>query len=149
MRRATRYMFAAFVLGVICTISIAIRVVGNRVACSTEERFKTVDPSGITFEVEDTCCDTLAKDEHIRLYATKVTPKGAWGFWGLRNRRTLLIEYDPGRFDNPLPSINHPSQTTILISIPEVSSIVYQNRKWENMSVNYEIGRVDYPSATK
>jgi len=133
----------------ICSIWMAIRLVGNRIACHKEVRLKTEDPSGYIFEVEDTTCDILAKDEAISVYARKVDPKGPWVLSGWRNQRTLLFRYDPGRWDNPLPSITHLSQSTILISVPEVSSIDYQNRKWANMSVNYEIGRVDYPAASK
>lgn|GEM_PF-2896788 len=150
MKRKTKYILGVVVaLGGICGLCMAILFAYTRNACQTETRQRIDDPSGFVFEVVDESCDTLAKDEAISVYARKAVSKGTWGFFGWRNQRTLLFRYDPGRPDNPLPSIKHPSQTTILISIPEVSSIVYQNRKWENMSVNYEIGRVDYPSATK
>jgi hypothetical protein len=135
--------------GGICAMCFGIQFIGTRIACQAEQRLKIEDPSGFIFEVVDESCDTLGKDEAISVYARKAVPKGAWAFWGWRDQRMLLFRYDPGRFDNPLPSITHPSQTKILISIPEVSSIVYQSHKWENLSVNYDIGRVDYPVASK
>ena len=124
-------------------------MVKDRNACLTETKLKTEDPAGFIFEVEYSNCDTLAKDEAIRVYARKVTPKRVWTFPGWQNKRTLLFRYDPGRWDNPLPSITRPSGSTILISIPEVSSIEYRNRKWEIMNINYAIGRVDYPAVSR
>lgn len=150
MKRAGIYILGVVVaLGGIYTTFTAVRFVGNRIACRTEGKLKIEDPSGFIFEVEDTTCHAFASDESVSVYARKVTPKGAWAFRDWRNQRTLLFRYDPGRSDNPLPSITRPSQSTILISIPEVSSISQQNRRWENMSVNYEIGRVDYPGSSR
>jgi len=154
VKRAETYILGVilgvvFALGGIYTVLTAIRFVGNRIACHTEEKLKIEDASGFIFEVEDTTCHTLAADENVSVYARRVTPKGAWALPDWRNRRTLLFRYDPGRWDNPLPSITRPSQSTIRISIPEVSSIVRQNRKWQNMSVDYDIGRVDYPATSK
>jgi hypothetical protein len=142
-------LWAVVVLGGIYTTLTAIRFVGNRIACHTERKLKIEDPSGFIFEVEDTTCHTLASDENVRVYVRKATPTGTWAFLDRRTHRTLLFRYDPGRWDNPLPTITRPSQSTILISIPEVSSIVEQSRTWENMSVDYHIGRVDYPAPSK
>jgi hypothetical protein len=103
----------------------------------------------LKFEVTYLSCDTLAKDEAIRVYAETTTSDRAWFFEKWRHQRTLLFRYDPGRPDSPLPSITRPNPSTILISIPEVSSIDEQNHKWSNMTINYQIGRVDYPSLPK
>jgi hypothetical protein len=150
VKRKTKYILGVvFAVAGVCALSMAVWFAYARNACQTEERLEVEGPSGLIFEVVDESCDTLAKDESISVYAKEAVPKGTWGFFGWRNQRTLLFRYDPGRPDNPLPSITHPSQTTILISITEVSSIVYQKRKWEDMLVNYEIGRVDYPTTLK
>jgi hypothetical protein len=141
-----------FIVGTVLSIAaifVVFRFAVSRLTCQTEERLKIDDPAGFRFEVEYKSCDTLAKDEAISVYATKIAPKGAGLFSSWRDRRTLLFRYDPGRWDNPLPSITRPSQSAILISIPEVSSIGYQNREWEKMSVNYAIGRIDYPTPSK
>lgn len=115
--------------------------------CSTE-KVEEVNLSNLRFQIEDTSCDGLAKDEAIRVYIKDMASDEGSIFSRWTNQRTLLFRYDPGRWDNPLPFITRPSQSTILISIPEVSSIDYQNRKWENMCVNYDIRRVDYPAAS-
>ena len=122
---------------------------GDRDACISEQLETIPNLAGAKVEVVYTNCDTIAKQEDVSVYFSPVTVKEKSWFAKWTNHRTLIFRYDPGRPDNPLPSITRSSQSTILISIPDVSSISYQNRKWENMSVNYEIGRVDYPSATK
>lgn len=141
-------LYAIIAIGAIGALRRAIRAYTEN-ACLTEERLKIDDHYGFAYEVVYENCDTIAKQEDISVYAKKAVPKGYHGSSGSEDQRTLLFRYDPGRYDNPLPTITRPSQSTILISIPKVSSIIYQNRKWENMSVNYEIGQVDYPATTK
>jgi len=150
VRRKTRYILGVVAtLGGICAVCVAILFAYTRNVCQTEERLKIEDPSGFTFDVVYESCDTLAKDEAISVYARKPAPKGTWPFSGWRNQRTLLFRYDPMREDSPLPTITRQSSSIILISIPEISEINYQKRKWENISINYDIGRVYYPPVTK
>lgn len=143
---------AIYIAGVVLSIAmifVVFRFAFSRFTCQTEERLKIDDPAGFRFQVEYTSCDTLAKQETISVYATKVTSKGVGLLSRWRDQRTLLFRYDPGRWGNPLPTITRPSQSAILISVPEVSSIEYQNREWEKRSVNYAVGHVDYPTASK
>jgi hypothetical protein len=150
VKRAGKFVIGVIAaLGGIYAILFSTGFVFSRLACQTEEKLKIDDPSGLRFELEYTNCDLLAKDEAISVYAEKILPTGPWFFSSWRNQRTLIFRYDPEREDSPLPSITRPSQSTILISIPEVSSILYQNRAWANMSVNYDIRRVTYPAASK
>ena len=138
------------ILVVIAIYSIwtAFRTALNRITCSATN-VEVVNLSSLRFEVEDTRCDGLAKDEAIRVYVNDFELHGGWIFSKWRNKRTLLFDYDPGRWDNPLPSITRPNPSTILISIPEVSSIHYQSRKWADITVNYHIGQVEYPEPSK
>jgi hypothetical protein len=150
VRHAAKYILGVLVaIGGIYAIVLVIHFALIHLSCTTEERFRIENLSGVSFEVTDTSCDTLAKDENIRIYARKVDPIGAGIFSRWRNQKRLIFRYDPGSSDNPLPSITRPSQLTILISIPAVSSISEQEHEWENMSVNYDIGHVDYPGASK
>jgi hypothetical protein len=107
-----------------------------------------VDLPGVRFEVESASCDLIAKDEVVNVYAMKATGKRLWPFSNWGRDRTLIFRYDPGRDDDPLPSITRPYQSAIHISIPEVSSIAVQNRQWENMSISYEIGKIYYPASS-
>jgi hypothetical protein len=135
-------------LGLICAMGIAIRLWLIRAACETEEKLK-IEVSGYQFEVDDVSCDTIAKDEHIKVYGRKMPSPGARFFPEWRNPRMLLFEYDPGRSDNPPPLITHPSQSTILISIGELSEIIYQSHRWNDMYITYDIRKIDYPAPVK
>lgn len=147
MKRPLRNAFLVILILIGLTAATATFLIDRNI--SSTELVKVEDVSGIRFEVEDTSNDTFAKDEAVSVYAKRSVSDGMWFFPSWRNRRTLIFRYDPGRPDNPLPLITHPSQTTILISVPEVSSIIFQNQTWENISVSYEIGKVDYPAAMK
>ena len=149
MKRIGRNTFWAIVaLGLIFATGFVIRSAVSRAVCDTDKKLN-VEISGIRFEVEDVSCDVIAKDEEVNVYATKTTSEGHRFFPAWGNRRTLLFKYDPGRWDNPLPFITRPSKSSIHITVPEVSSIEYQIHKWDDISVDYDIGRVDYPSTSK
>ncbi len=119
-------------------------------ACISEEKMTIPDLSGAKVEVFYTNCDTMVKDEAISIYFSRAAAKEKSWFAGWRNHRRLVFRYDPGgKSDSPLPSITNPSKSTILISVPEVSSVIYQSRNWESMSIAYEIGKVYYPVNSK
>jgi len=150
LKKSARYTLITFVaFGLMGALYLALGFGINRMACGKEDNLKVEELSGVRFEVTYLSCDTIAKDEAVRVYAETIVPDRAWFFAKWRNRRTLLFRYDPESDSSPLPTITRPSQSTILISIPEVSSISYQNRNWANMNVNYDIGRVQYPSGSK
>ena len=128
-----------------CVLLASLFFLIRRNACSNEV-LQTLDVSGVRFEVESASCDLIAKDEVVNVYAMRLGGKQYWPFSSWGRHRTLIFRYDPGRDDNPLPSITVPSQSSIRILIPEVSSIAVQNRKWENMSISYEIDKVYYPA---
>lgn len=112
----------------------------NTWACSSETRMTLPDISGGEFEVIYTNCDTVAKDESISVYVSA----RSW-VAKLLAKKTLLFRYDPAISNSPLPSIKPSGQNRILISIPRVSSISFQSRKWGAIEVDYEIGKIDYP----
>ena len=142
---------AVYIVGTVLSIAaifVVFRFAVSRFTCQTEERLKIDDPAGFRFEVEYKSCDTLAKDESISVYDQNCT-EGGRTIFEMERSTTLLFRYDPGRWGNPLPAITRPSQSAILISIPEVASIGYQNREWDKMSVIYAIERVNYPTPSK
>ena len=110
-------------------------------ACISEQRMTIPELSGARVELVQTNCDTLAKDEAISIYFSRSAVKGDSWFARWRNHRALVFRYDPGRSDNPLPSITNSAHSTILISVPEVSSAIYQSGSWENISIAYKIGK--------
>ena len=112
--------------------------------CEVEQVAKYENLDGIKFEVTDTDFDLLTKDEFVTVFASDASVKGRWFFYDWRSRRIPVLRYDRGRFDEPWPLIKRSSAGTILISVPKVSSIGLQVRKWGRQSIDYEIGRVDY-----
>jgi hypothetical protein len=111
----------------------------------SEDRMTISNLEGMEFKTIYTNCDTLAKDEEISVYVSKSATSRESLFTRWLNRKTLIFSYDPGRYDNPLPSIQATGNDRILITVLRVSSINLQNRKWRNVSINYDIGHIDYP----
>ena len=94
------------------------------------------------FEIVDVSCDTLAKDEVVRIY--ELTPHRLW-LGHLEDRGTLLFGYDPGNPQNIQPQIAIDARGELTISIPWISSIWYKADRWNGRPIHYEIGRIDYP----
>lgn len=114
----------------------------NTWACYSETKMTLPDISGGDFEIIYTSCDVLAKDESISGYVSK----RSW-VAKLLARKTLLFRYDPALWNSPLPSIRTSGQNRILVSVPRVSEIIFQSRKWENLSVDYDVGHIDNPAS--
>lgn len=112
--------------------------------CITESEAKISNVAGWDFEVEDTNCDTLAKDEAVRVFAIRSgADQSSWG--RIFARRRLVFQYDPGNQDALVPAINAIGKNGILISIPRVSYIYEKNARVGDTAVAYDIKRVDYP----
>lgn len=137
----------AIAAGICCALYAAlviVRFIPGPFACLTETEMRLQNLSGMNVEVTYTNCDTLAKDESISVYASPSSANGE-PFWvRLLRRKTLLFRYDPGRFDN-LPAIKANGEHATLISNPRIAEIFYQSRKWNGVTVDYQIGKVDYP----
>ena len=114
-------------------------------ACISKGLQTIPDLSGAKIEIVYVSCDTLAKEEETDVYLSPVTAQGTPG---LKNGRTLVFSYDPVGSDNSVPSITNPSDSTILITVPEVSSVIHQDRSWRGMSIEYAIGK-DYSANPK
>ena len=114
-------------------------------ACATEQLTTIPDLAGIKFETTYTSCDTLVKTEAVSVYASRAAAGGESWLSRWRNRKALLFRYDPGRWDNPPPSIRVAGKGRIVISIPQVSSVMFQSRRWRDVSIDYDIGRIGPP----
>lgn len=147
MRAWLRHAIGGFVIAVCtgCVLLAGLFFLIRRNACSTEV-LQTVNLSDVRFEIESASCDLIAKDEVVNVYAMRATQTGSWPFSNLWRNKRLIFRYDPGRGDTQSPTITHPSQSEIRISVPEVSSIILQSHNWENISISYEIGKVYYPT---
>jgi hypothetical protein len=109
--------------------------------CLTEARENIHDSAGVDFRVEYTSCDTLAKDEAIRVFAERPVDIPVLGKW--LKKKTLLFRYDPEEDLNP--TITIPQSGRVVIAVPRLSSIAMQKRHWNGWQIDYEIGHIDYP----
>jgi hypothetical protein len=98
-------------------------------ACVTETRSR-ISIAGLDFQVEETDCDTLAKDASVSVY----------GLSSERPRKTLLFKYGPGL--DVLPSVNVLDGSRLQISAPSVVDVTFQAHMWMNHSIEYQIGQV-------
>lgn len=105
-------------------------------ACLSEQWEDIPNLAGLRFEVEYKNCDTLAKDEAVSVYVVE-TRRGARG----ANPRALVFRYDPGGSQNQSPKITASGNHKVLISVPEVSSIIVQRRNWRDVAIDYNIGK--------
>ncbi len=92
--------------------------------------------AGFDFEISNTDCDEIAKEEWVRVFASKAG----------QAHKTLLFEYDPGggdRFPVRTPADRH----SVQISVPWISGVRFRRDSLKGLSVVYKIDRIDYPDA--
>ena len=141
-RRGTRALWSLIPLGIIGAICL-LAFLRSGDACLSEELATIPNLDNVRFEVIYTNCDTLAKDEAIRVYMSPAVVAGNW-FANWEKQRELVFQYDPGGNLKP-PAILASSNNSILISVYDISSISVQRRTWRNISMSYKIGHIAYP----
>jgi hypothetical protein len=99
----------------------------------TLEKFSNL--SGFDFEVSYKDCDIIATPVWIDVFVTK----------GSHTPKTLLLEYVP--VGQGLPAIELVGANAVRMSVPRISSLSYRKDSWENLSIDYDIGIVDYPTS--
>jgi hypothetical protein len=140
----------AVALGAVCVIFVPdVRIAIARAlfpgVCISEERVTIPNLSGMEFKIIYTNCDTLGTDEEISVYVRRAAVEGESLLARWSNRQTLLFSYDPWNSESPLPSIQASGNDRILISIPKVRHVYLQTRKWRDVTIDYNIGHIDYP----
>lgn len=109
---------------------------------TTETVMDIPDVDGAEIHVTDTLVDAIAHYEYVSIYISR--PRESL-FTRLIHGKTLLFRYDPGSYDAPLPTITSFGSTQVEIEIPHVSSIFFQRKGWRGLTVDYQIGQIDYP----
>ena len=102
--------------------------------CISETHKKISGLSGFDFEVVETDCDALAKDASISVFVSE--PGHA--------NKALLFKYGPAGL-GPDPVISEIDAHSIQVSVPHISDEMFRRESFEGLSINYEIGIVDYP----
>jgi len=124
-------------LGLIVAIGGPFVVLGLLMApgaCITESRGKIVNVAGYDFEISETSCDLIAKDDAVSVLISKTGHQS----------QTAIFKYDPGRYLPP--EIRATGAHSVQISIPSISSEFFRKDKWEDLSIEYDLGQIDYPS---
>jgi hypothetical protein len=146
MRSRMGLAAGSILLLIIAYLSLAyLGIIPKPFACNSETKRLVTDISGGDFEITYTNCDALAKEEFVSVYVTRTKGSGNPILAKLLNKRTLLFRYDPAMVDSPLPLVTTSSPGKVLISIPRVSSVLFQRRSWERTSIDYNIAQIDYP----
>ncbi|MFZ0909815.1 MAG: hypothetical protein WA766_10055 [Candidatus Acidiferrales bacterium] len=136
----------AYLVGAIVLLG-AVYLVFKYSGVKTESEVTINNISGGDFEITYTSIDRIAKEEFISVYISKAAEGREPFFVKWFRPKTLLFRYDPGAWDRPLPSIRASGPNKVLISIPEVSEVLSQSRNWGNVSIDYNIGRIDFPES--
>jgi hypothetical protein len=125
----------AVTLGAIYLLLVTVGLAPTPHTCITEIHKRFFDVSGFDFEISETDCSTLGEDASISVFASKSG----------QTKKTLLLKYGPAGVD-PLPVITSVDQHTVQISVSRISDLLFHLDNWEGLSVNYNIGVVDYPA---
>jgi hypothetical protein len=138
-RKAAVYLACIMVpLGSAYLILAAVGLAPTPYTCITETRKKIPNLSGFDFEITETDCSTLGEDASISVFVSKAGD----------NTKALLFKYGPA-VDDLLPSLVVHNESNLSISIPIVSDVRFQEHRWRNMSIDYNIGHIDYPDLKK
>jgi hypothetical protein len=104
--------------------------------CQTRNRGSLSGLAGHDFEINETACDVIAKDDAITVVASQTGKK----------EKTAIFTYDPGRDERP--KIVAIDAHTVRISLQSPSSIFFRNDFIGDLSVVHDIGHIDYPNAS-
>jgi hypothetical protein len=99
--------------------------------------------AGAGFDVVETDSDMLAKEQFVSVYVYDSGSRSNW-LKRLVHPRVLLFRYDPWNWEEPMPTIEADRPDHIRISIPRVSSILFQKRQFKRIDVDYAVGFVEY-----
>ncbi len=104
--------------------------------CDTEVRGRISGAVSFGLGISETDCDTLAKTSTISLFASKPG----------QTSKVLLFKFFPA-YGDPMPVISAVDRQTVRISIAEISSVFLYRDKLNDLTVDSQIGAIDYPDA--
>jgi hypothetical protein len=101
--------------------------------CVTEDRGRTTGLSGFDFDIIETSCFF---DPAVSVFVSKAGEQ----------KQTLLFKYFPLGI-GPVPTITSMGGHVVQISVSHVSSLSCRRDRWGDLTVKYDIGAIEYPSA--
>jgi len=123
--------------GVICFLLYVVLVLTglDPLACITEMRGKVSAVAGFDFEISETNCDEIEKEDWISVFVSRPG----------RPHKTLLFQYDPPDVD-PFPVIVPIGVHSVQISVPWNAEVLFHRSGLQGLSVFYKVGGIEYPS---
>jgi hypothetical protein len=124
-------------VGVIClSMYLMLVLIGldPLTACITETRGKISAMAGSDFEISETNCDEIAKQDWI---SVSVSRPG-------KAHKTLLFQYDPPDVD-PFPVITPTGPHSVQIAVPWNAEVLFHRDGPNGLSVVYKVGGIEYP----
>jgi hypothetical protein len=112
--------------------------------CVTDIQAKFENVEGWDFEAEDCSCDTLAKDEEVRVFAVPAQARNS-RLASLLARRRLIFAYGPWTTGVDGLKVQTRDGGGILISLPQASQVFEKDRTLDELTIDYDIHRVEYP----
>lgn len=131
------FLISAILLSITCLALFLFGFRSTLSACLAENRGHGLIMSNIDVEIVQIDCSTLGEDSSVLVKFSRLGT----------TENSVLFKYDPAN-DNPLPTITQSDDSSILISVPVVSSIFIQKNEWEDFCIRYNIGTVRYPGVT-
>ena len=107
-------------------------------SCLTDELGQISTSAGY-FEASQTNCSAIAKEpSEISLVASKTK----------REKKALIFKYKRANDDSPSaePAIEIVNNDTIRITVTFVETIICRRERWENVAIQYRIGREFEPA---
>lgn len=135
-------LFACALLVLVLGVASGIIPTPWNPACMTQTLREISNLSGYDFKITETNCDLLAKDDAIRVF---ISPTG-------KHQDALLFQFDPVYLRGEgyvMPTITVSDEGNVSMSVREVASIAVQKPRWQNISIEYDIGRIQYPNVKK
>ena len=115
----------------------AIVTGGCSKTCITMEDAVAYDPSGLTFTITSTSCDSLGKDLATIIYASD----SSW------SSPQSIMKYGPDDRSS-LPRITLAGQT-IKIAIDSLAEVITQEHRFHGYNVSYKIAHIEYASRAR
>jgi hypothetical protein len=129
-----RFIWVVAPIGCVYLYLAAIGLIWTPYTCLTDTIQEIANLSGYDFKVTETSCSTIAKTGFVSVYISRAQ----------RNNPILLFKYDPAGVV-PYPSITVSDMRYVTIAVPVVSEIILQRHKWQEVSIDYDIGNVIFP----
>jgi hypothetical protein len=141
-QRKLRIIGAIALLAIVCCVVPIILL--RRAVCIDDPPAEFINVAGGDFEIIQSDCDSLAKEEFVNVYVRPARANRNF-LQSLFDKKNRVFSYDPGTAENPLPTITSPAPGHVLISVRALSSVILQETHWHGLEIQYDLRNVGGP----